>query len=171
MQKLIIIRGPSGSGKTSVAKELHKRCNRPTLLIGEDQIRFMFNDWKQPEHSACKRLATASILKGLEVGYDVIYEGISNIKTYDEYYQEIIAKHPAENYFFYLDVSFDETIRRHETRPQKSEFGVEEMKRWLEYASPTGYDPETIISEDSSLEETVETIIKVAKLVDPAHTM
>jgi len=38
------------------------------------------------------------------------------------------------------------------------------MKQWLSYASPTGYDSETIIPEDSSMEETVETIIHTAHL-------
>jgi len=164
MQKLIIIRGPSGSGKSSVAEELHKRCSRQTLIIHEDRIRIMFNDWKQPGHIANKQLATVSIIQGLKSGYDVIYEGISNIKTYDRYFQEIFAENISENFLFYLDVSFDETIKRHATRHKKSEFGVSEMKQWLSYASPTGYDSETIIPEDSSMEETVETIIHTAHL-------
>jgi adenylate kinase family enzyme len=166
MPKLIVIRGPSGSGKSTVATELQKTCPTPTLLIHEDQIRFMFSNWKEPAHTASKKLATAAILSGLEYGFDVIYEGISNIKTYHEYFEHILKKHPQDNYFFYLDVSFDETVKRHESRPQKSEFGQEEMKQWLEYASPTGYEFETIIPEPSSLSQTVDQILKVAKLVD-----
>lgn len=164
MPKLVVIRGPSGSGKSSVAERLHKSCTQPTLLIHEDKVRFMFSNWKQPDHTASKQLATAMILSGLNSDYDVIYEGISNIKTYDQYFQEIFTAHKADNYFFYLDVSFEETLKRHETRPEKSEFGIKEMKEWLDYASPTGYAFETIVPESSSLEETVETISKIASL-------
>jgi ABC-type dipeptide/oligopeptide/nickel transport system ATPase component len=59
--KLIAIRGPSGSGKSTVAKELQKACPVPTLLIHEDQIRFMFSNWQEPAHTASKNLATAAI--------------------------------------------------------------------------------------------------------------
>lgn len=161
MSKLIIIRGPSGSGKSTVAKQLQSRLPSPTLLLQEDKIRFMFSDWREPAHTASKELATASILSGLDSGLDVIYEGISNIKTYDKFFQQIFAIHPNDNYFFYLDVDFDETIKRHDTRPQRSEFGPVEMKQWLEYASPTGYKCETIIPKESSVEETVNKIIEV----------
>lgn len=166
MPKLIIIRGPSGSGKSSVSKALLKTCEKPTLLIHEDEIRFMFNNWKQPDHAASKELAVASILSGLKSGYDVIYEGISNVKTYDKYFQQIFKKHPTENYFFYLDVSFEESLRRHETRPEKSEFGAEEMKSWQVYASPTGYEHEIIIPEHSSLEDTVTAIRKGSEFIN-----
>jgi len=164
MEKLIIIRGPSGAGKSSIAKELHARCSRPTLLISEDKVRKMFSDWLQPNHTASKKLATAMVISGLKSNYDVIYEGISNIKTYEQYYKEIFAVHPTENYMFYLDVSFDETVRRHDTRPEKAEFGVDVMKEWWNYATPTGYDFEAIIPEGTSQEDTVENIGHVATL-------
>ena len=165
MSKLIVIRGPSGSGKSTVAKRLHSELQNPSLLLSEDEIRFKFSDWKQPDHKACKELAVVSILSGLESGFDVIYEGISNVKTYDEYFQKVFANHPHDNHFFYLDVGFPETVRRHETRPQKTEFTVNEMKRWRAYASPTDYVGEIIIKEDSTLDQTVDRILQVAKYV------
>lgn len=160
MARLIVIRGPSGAGKSTVSKQLQQSLKSPSLLIHEDQIRFMFSNWREPDHAASKRLAMASILSGLESGFDVIYEGISNVKTYDPYFQQLFSSHPDDNYFFYLDVSFDEALKRHETRPEKAEFGPEQMKKWLAYASPTNYPFETIISEPSSLDETVEVILK-----------
>lgn len=159
--KLIIIRGSSGSGKSTVAMRLQSEYPSPTLLICEDKIRFMFSNWVEPAHTASKELALASILSGLKSGFNVIYEGISNVKTYSKYFERIFTEHPDENYFFYLDVDFDETLKRHEMRPEKSEFGPEEMKRWRDYASPTGYKFETIISQQSSIDETVKKIIEV----------
>jgi len=164
MSKLIVIRGPSGAGKSTVAAELHKRCPNPALLINEDKIRFMFNNWQEPAHTASKQLATAMILQGLKSGFDVIYEGISNVKTYDKYFRQILDSHENDNYFFYLDVSFDESLKRHETRPEKSKFGAEEMSKWRDYASLAGYADETIIPESSSLEDTINLIQKITKL-------
>lgn len=163
MPRLIVIRGPSGSGKTSISEALLKSCKNPTLLIHEDEIRLMFNNWKQPDHSASKDLAVASILSGIKSGYDVIYEGIANIKTYDIYFQSIFKKHPNDNYFYFIDVSFEECLKRHNTRIQKDQFGATEMQEWIRYASPTGYESEIIIPENSSLENTVKFIIESSR--------
>src|SRR3989344_521882 len=153
--KLIIIRGPSGAGKSSVAKLLHMQSKRPTLLVSEDQIRKMFNDHHRSDHKISKDLATSIALTGLQDGYDVIFEGILDLKTNTERFDKIFKVHPEENYFFYLNISYDETLRRHETRPEKAEFSAEAMKKWWDYASPLGHTSETVISESSSLEETL----------------
>lgn len=164
MNKLVIVRGPSGAGKSTVSKEIFKSTTRPTLLVPEDQVRKLFNDHHRSGHDAARELSTESVMLGLKNGYDVIYEGILNVKTRRDQFDALLEFHPKENYFFYLDVSFDETIRRHHSRPERGEFMPEAMKRWWEYASPTGYVSETIIPENSSLEETVQTIGKIANL-------
>jgi thymidylate kinase len=158
--KLIIIRGPSGAGKSSVAKALKEQAKRPTLLVSEDKIRQMFNDHHLPKRLASKELTTRGVLLGLEYSYDVILEGILNIKTNKERIARFFTVHPEENYFFYLDVSYEETLLRHQTRPEKDEFGEEAMKEWWDYASPVNHFSETIIPETSSLEATVKLIQK-----------
>jgi adenylate kinase family enzyme len=165
MAKFIVIRGPSGAGKTTVSKMLQAAYPERSLLLHEDSIRFMFSNWKEPSHTATKELMVAMVLSGLASGFDVIYEGISNIKTYAEYFQRIFDTHPNDNYFFYLDIDFDESIKRHDTRPEKAEFGINEMKKWREYATPTGFTCETIIPQESSAEATVASILKA--LVTP----
>lgn len=164
MQKLIVIRGPSGAGKSSIAAELQERSSEPALLVSEDKVRRLFSDWKQPKHDASKRMVANMVITGLKENYHVIYEGISNIKTHRPYFDEILASHPSSNFFFYLDVSFEETLKRHSTRPNNNEFGEAEMKTWWEYATPTGYEFETTIPETSTFEETVATIARVAGL-------
>lgn len=158
--KLIVIRGPSGSGKSTVANELLKRAERSTLLIGEDKIRKMFSDHTRTGHAEARQLAIQSVLFGLACGYDLIYHGILTVQGNSSQFDEILMAHPNENYFFYLDVSFDETVRRHDTRHKKSQFGADAMRRWWEYSSPTGSESETIIPETSSLEQTLQTIAR-----------
>ena len=33
-------------------------------------------------------------------------------------------------YAYYFDIPFEETVRRHNTRDKKQEFGEEDMRRW-----------------------------------------
>ncbi len=163
MQKLIIIRGPSGAGKSAVARELLQRRTRPTLLVSEDQVRKMFSDHHRTGHSEGEKLSVAAVLFGLQNGYDVIYEGILNIKTTGRSLPDLIRSH-KKSYLFYLDVSYEKTLRRHQTRPEKAEFKEEAIERWWEYASPTGHVSETVVPESSSLDDTIKTINRVADL-------
>jgi adenylate kinase family enzyme len=164
MEKLIIIRGPSGAGKSTVSKELFKRSTRPTLLVSEDYVRKMFSDHRKLGHEPSKKLAIEAVLLGLKTGYDVIYEGILNLKTSGDNLDELFDVHQEENYLFYLDVSLEETQKRHETRPEKAEFGTEAMARWWEYASPSGHINETVIPGSSSLKDTIRLIGQIAGL-------
>jgi len=164
MEKLIIIRGPSAAGKSSVSKELLAKSNRPTLLVSEDGVRKMFNDHDGAGHDAARELATQAVHLGLRNGYDVIYEGILNIKTRKIQFDELLEAHPEENYFFFLDVGWEETVKRHHTRPEKAEFDPEVMRKWWDYASPTNHLSETIIPETASKKETIKIIGKVAGL-------
>lgn len=158
MPKLIVVRGPSGSGKSTVANELLKRSTKPLLVVGEDKLRKMFSDHRDTPHPASKQLALEAIKLGLKSGYHVVYQGILNIKSGEFQPDELIAFTPREIYFFYLDVGFDKTVQRHQTRHKRDEFGEDAMKRWWKYSSPLKHELEIIISESSSLEETLKMI-------------
>lgn len=162
--KFIIIRGPSGSGKTTVARELLKKSLRPTLLVSEDQIRKMFNDHHQTGHKTGKKLATSAVQVGLGDGYDVIYEGILNTKTTGDNLLDFFKVHKKEIYIFYLDVGLEETLRRHQSRPERNEFKPEAVKKWWNYATPLDHTSEVVISESSSLGDTIRKISQVADL-------
>lgn len=159
--KLIIIRGPSGSGKSTVANELFKRTKRPTLLVSEDTIRKMFSDHTKAGHLPGRHLALKAVSTGLKDGYDVIYHGILRVNDGEELLDELLGIHPGSTYFFYLDVGLEETLKRHLSRPKQHEFSVEAMKKWWNFSSPTGSASETIITEQSSLEDTIAVIRKV----------
>lgn len=166
MEKLIIIRGPSGAGKSSVARAIKERTSRPTLLIEQDQFRRGFNEQGPMANVPVWEMIEANALIGLNNGFDVVLEGILNVKKppHQEVFKRIFEAHPTENYIFYIDVQFEETLRRHSSRPQKSDFGEKEMREWWELASRMGHTDELVIPEPSTLEETVRTIGKVAGL-------
>lgn len=68
-------------------------------------------------------IKTVTILL-LQEGYNVVLEGIFDRDRYGKMFQDIIVSHPSKNFFFfYFDISLGETIKRHDTKPNKHEFG------------------------------------------------
>ena len=154
--KLIILRGPSGSGKTTVAKRLFSGTSRKTVLIEQDHYRFIF----KPEglSEAGKEMIFSDVAIALKNGYDVILDGILPMSSYGKYFDNLWQEYPRENYMFYFDISFAETLKRHATKPNADEFGEKEMKKWYKPKDYSGYEWEVIIPESSSIEETMQLI-------------
>jgi adenylate kinase family enzyme len=161
MAKLIILRGPSGSGKSTIAKLLHSKLLHKTALIEQDYYRHqMFNN-PHTDLEIARHVMCASILAALEQGHDVILEGILSMGKYQTYFDHLFAQHQTENYLFYLDVSFEETVRRHSTRSKREHFGETEMREWYERTSTSGYPSEHIIPESFTAEQSLREITKV----------
>lgn len=165
--KLIILRGPSASGKSTVAKALFKNVTRKTCLIEQDYYRFIF---RPNEHGSKANSATMhnmikdNVLTALADGYDVILEGILSTKSYANDLNEIFSQHPIENHLFYFDVSLEETIRRHRTRPSRNTPTYTEDDLRSFYPGPYSqvYENEKIISEASSVDETLTYVIETS---------
>lgn len=158
--KLIILRGPSGSGKSTIANILPQRSKYKFATVEQDMFRqtILHNQLGARELSAT--LCKNSIIECLESGFSVIAEGIFNAKNYKQIFDAIIKNHPNNNYAYYFDVSFEETIRRHKTRDKKHQFNSEDMKPWYKSASPLGYDFESVINENHSIEDSINKIIQ-----------
>lgn len=129
MRKLIILRGNSGSGKTTVAKELQSRLGANTMLISQDMIRREMLKVKDGENTPAISLMKELLIYGSKNCQVVILEGI----MYADWYQPLfeLAKTLYDSvYAYYFDLSFEETVKRHMTRPCCQEFGEEAMRRW-----------------------------------------
>ena len=92
-------------------------------------------------------------------GFDVIFEGNFKIATHKQLLDSLFEVHPDENYVFYLETSLLETLRRHELRSEKI-ISKEKMEELYIHATPMYHSSETIISENSSIAETVGLIQK-----------
>ena len=64
----------------------------------------------------------------------------------------------AEIYAYYYDIPFQETLRRHQTKPNRADFGAEEMGRWWKERDYIGFIPERTLTADISLDRAVEQI-------------
>ena len=162
-----MLRGPSGSGKSTTAKILFQRAKNRVALIDQDHYRFIFKPvggGSKPNSDTIHKMIKGDVLIALNDGYDVILEGILNVKSYAELLDEVFTAHQGENYIYYFDISFEETIKRHRTKPNAHEWGEDEMKEWYPAAHRSNHALERIIPESYLLDETVSCILNTSKL-------
>lgn len=159
MSKLIIIRGNSGSGKSSVARGLQKRIGRNTLMLAQDTVRREMLWARDGKDTAALPLLTTLLRYGYENNEVVILEGILHSQWYKPLFETALQLFGADIYAYYYDLPFEETLRRHETKAQKLEFGETEMRRWWNEKDFIGIIPEKSITKDISLDTAIEMIL------------
>lgn len=155
--KLIVIRGNSGSGKGTVAKKIREVSERKIALVEQDYLRRFILQEKEREGGNNIDLIFQTVTFALSREYDVILEGILNFSRYGEMLKSLQQACP-DNYFYYLDVSLEESLRRHTTKPNAHEFGEKEMTEWYKPRDLAGFANEVVIPESSSVLETVQLI-------------
>lgn len=168
--KFIVLRGPSGSGKSSIAREVRLAQAELMVLIGQDHFRRVVLKEKDVPNGLNAELIKRTLLFAFEHSYHVILEGIFVADRYRNMFQEILCEHPDNNFFFYLDVPFGETLRRHQFKPNKDEFGEKEMRSWYMEKDLLGFVQEVLIPATNSIEETVETLTTTCNLVKKKTT-
>jgi energy-coupling factor transporter ATP-binding protein EcfA2 len=154
MAKLIIIRGPSGSGKSTVASALHRIDDFENIIIEQDYYKEIMFHPKGANADLRAQLMFGEAKLALENGISVIMEGILGVK-YKPYFDGLFDVHPRDNHMFFLNVGFDETLRRHMTRAKANDFGEDEMRQWFDLAKPLPYDFETMIPETMNVGSSV----------------
>lgn len=159
MGKLIIIRGNSGSGKSTVAKELQRQIGRNTLLIPQDTVRRDMLFARDGYDTAALPLLISLLRYGYENNEIVILEGILNSKWYKPLFETAVQLFDNNIYAYYYDLPFEETLKRHQTKEKRFEFGEKEMRRWWNEKDYIGFIPEKSINEKLSLEATVDLIL------------
>lgn len=158
--KLIILRGLSGSGKSSIAKQIQAKSNRNMIIIEQDYFRNELLKEKGEMRKASAEMIEQTVLIALKYGYDVILEGILNIKHYKNLFDNVFKEHPTNNYMYFLDVDIEETIKRHKAREKSEEFDETELRSWARSASPTGFNFEVIHNNMVSIDSAVSKILK-----------
>jgi len=155
MSKLIILRGNSGSEKTTVSKILQEKFGRNTMLISHDMVRMQILHAKDVE-------ALPLIMQLLKYGRQnsdiTILEGILPVETYMPLFEMAIQEYGKDIFAFYYDLPFEETLQRHATKPNKEDFGEQDMRRWWKEKDFIDIIPEKIITKKLSVSDTVDMI-------------
>ena len=128
--KLIVLRGNSGSGKTTIAKELQQIFGNNTMLISQDVIRRDMLKVKDGENTKALPLLEELLRYGRKHSEVVILEGILNAEWYRELFELAVDLYGENVYAYYFDIPFEETVKRHKTKPNCNDFGEEDMRRW-----------------------------------------
>ena len=116
--RLIVLRGNSGSGKSSIAAEIRARHGRGIALVSQDNLRRVVLRERDTADGANIGLIDMVARYALDRGLHVIIDGILYEAHYGAMLRALRADHRGLSRFYYLDVPFEETMRRHATRPQ-----------------------------------------------------
>jgi thymidylate kinase len=158
MSKLIVIRGNSGSGKTTLALKLLQLLPNSALIEQDYFIKYTTVS-KTSEQEAARRARIFSAVKNTLADNEiVILEGVFDSRRYKDYFTDLLHYHPANNFFYYIDLAFEETLRRHNTRDKRNQFGAEAMTGWYIAHDQFGYDFEDIFDANITIEDAVKHI-------------
>ena len=165
--RLIVIRGNSGSGKSSVAEGIRAAYGHGVAWIEQDYVRrIIFDELAQPDGANIAMIAQIA-KHALDRGYHAVVEGLMPTVRYGGMLTELARAYAGSAYFYYLDIPFEETVRRHGMRDKASAFTAADMAEWYRPRDLLEQPPETIIDQSSSLEQTVQRILTDTALLRP----
>ncbi len=156
--KLIVFRGPSASGKSTVAQGIAGRSDRKVALLEEDHFRRVILQAKEPietRRAICKQMLADNALTALRSGFDVILEGILSKEHYVDMLDGLFRQHPGENYLFHFDVSLEETLHRHSTKPIRDEVSEAQLREWYAAGAPMDFDFQELVPESLAVDQAI----------------
>lgn len=159
---LVIFRGDSASGKTTTALALREELGPKVALIHQDYFRreILSNDDKPQRSRDASILIVGAAREALNLGYDVILDGIFNVRDYSAPFERLHDDHRGQTRIYQFDVGLDETIRRHAGRPLSKKFGEDKIRDWYDGWQPLTWFDETRVGSDDTTEELVSTILQ-----------
>lgn len=157
--KLIIIRGNSGSGKTTIAKLLQNHLGSGTLLVSQDTVRRDMLNVRDKKGNLSMDLIRQMTEYGKDKCEFVILEGILSKHRYGEMLQGLIDYYKGKAYVYYFDLSFEETVKRHNTRSKKAEFGEDSLRAWWNPKDQLDVDGEVLLTNERSKDDVMKLIL------------
>jgi len=167
---LVILRGNSGSGKTTIAHEVRRRFGRGIALLEQDYLcRVLLREHgSNGTPTVAPEFIMTMVRAALSSDYHVVLEGILHTDTNGAPLRKLIAEHPGPSAVFWMQVSFDETLRRHAGRPDLAHLSAETMASWYAPHDLLGVPGERILAEESSVENSVSAILHDSGLAGAA---
>ena len=82
----------------------------------------------------------------------VLVEGFYETDIYGQMLERLKKLFAPQVLAYYYDLSFEETVRRHQTRAKQEEFTPADMKRWWKDRDFLGWEEESFFTDEDSLE-------------------
>lgn len=157
--RLVVVRGNSGSGKSSVARALREAHGRGMAWVPQDVVRRTIMWEKDRPGGVSIGLIDQIVRYCLDQGCHAVLDGILYADRYEQMLAGLARDHAGCSCFYYLDVSLDETLARHATRPQAAEFGADDLREWYRPRDLLASVSERVIPQTSTLADTVSLIL------------
>lgn len=158
--RLITFRGSSGSGKSTVAMAVREaRPAGSVAIIGQDVVRRQILGTGEDNGGHPIGLIELMARHLLDRGVDVIIEGILNADWYTDVLVQLAKVHRGVSHSYIWNLPFEETVRRHATKPVATEFGEVEMRTWWRGFQPIPGLNEQIIGPTQSFDATVARVL------------
>ena len=97
-------------------------------------------------------------------GYDhdllVLVEGFYETDIYGQMLEQLRNLFGSQTLAYYYDLTFEETVRRHQTRAKQEEFTPADMKRWWKDRNFLGWQEESFFRDEDSLEAAFRQIVQ-----------
>lgn len=163
--RLVVLRGNSGSGKSTVARRLRGLLGRGVAWVEQDYLRRIVLHEHDVPCGVNIGLVDQTVRYALRNGYHVVLEGMLDAGRYGTMLAGLRHDFAELATFFYLDVSFEETVRRHATRPQAADFCADDMRAWYRERDLLPFLTEEIVPETWTVDHTVDIVIATSGLV------
>ncbi|TCC50797.1 kinase [Kribbella capetownensis] len=157
--RLVVLRGNSGSGKSTTARAVRERVGRGVAWVEQDYLRRILLREHDRPGAPNVGLIDQTARYALANGYHVMLEGILYSPTYGDMLRQLIVDHAGRTGVYYFQLSFEETVRRHATRPLSKTVTAEQMRDWYQPCDLLNVSGEQVIDPSSSLDETTDRII------------
>ncbi|ANE43266.1 AAA family ATPase [Deinococcus puniceus] len=163
--RLIVLRGNSGSGKSSVARTLRQAYGYGLAWVEQDYLRrILLREHDLPDAPNIG-LIDQTVRYALDHGFHVVLEGILYADHYSEMLHGLQHDHAGQTNFYYFDLDFEETARRHATRPQATEFSIGDMRPWFRTGDTLNVSHERTFDASLSLNDVAQCILLEAGLL------
>ena len=117
--QLVVIRGNSASGKSTIAAKIRERHGRGLAVVSQDNLRrVVLREHDRPE-AANIGLIGLTCRYALDCGFHAVLEGILYSAHYGQMLAGLRQDYRDRASFWFLDVPFEETVRRHGTKPRQ----------------------------------------------------
>jgi hypothetical protein len=128
-------------------------------ILGQDQLRRnILHVHEEPNSPAAEYIALSARFT-LDHGLHTIIEGILVEDIYGDALRSLIEDHRGKTRCYRYALPFEETLKRHATKPNSESFGEAEMRQWWRDDDPLKGVAETIIGPEQTLAESVARVL------------
>lgn len=154
MSKLIILQGAPGAGKSTMARKLHARSPKDTVIVSKDSLREGRGTyWLPSQEPYITELQEFAIMRGLERQYNVIVDSVNLEDSVVDRLIQIGTKCQANVEIMTILTPMDECIKRDKNKNKRHPVGSKVIERYFNEYHSKLVPQEPDIEEEDEIDE------------------